>query len=294
MIQLIEGDDAFLRAEAVAAALLPGDDVGVYDGGADLLGAVLDEARTLSFLGGRRVVHVRDAADLVNGGAETLAGVVGEPIALLLEAPKFDRRRKGMKALLKAAKHVQCNTPDRESDLLAFVRRRAKHHGTQFARAADVALVRRLGGHGVSLQVLDGEIAKLAGPGLVDEDRIEQLVGALSAHGSFSLVDAVAAGCVGESLALLSAMFRDGVVKDGKREREPMGLGLMLLGALRWDASKRVREARGGMTPALRDWYAERHAWLREADGATKRGGDPLALLTVLVTRMARARQPRA
>jgi DNA polymerase III delta subunit len=289
MIQLIEGDDAFLRAEALAGAVGEGDDLCSRDGDGVSLGDILDEARTLSFLG-RRVVHVRDSSVLVNENAEALAAVAHEPIALLLEAAKFDRRRKGMKALLKAARLVECNTPATEPALLAFVRRRAKHHATEFSRGADVALVRRLGGHGVSLQSLDAEIAKLSGQAVTVE-RVDQLVGAFSAHDSFALVDAIGAGRVGPALATLGAMLRDGAVaKGGKRERDPVAVCLMLLGALRWDLGRKVRDRR--MTPALREWLQRRHGWLREADGSVKRGADPLATLTVLVTRMARERAP--
>jgi DNA polymerase III delta subunit len=282
VITLVEGEDAFLRREAVEAAI--GDShLARLDGSAVTLATALDEARTLSIFGGARVVHVTAAAELVNDHAQDLADVAGEELALVLEAEKFDRRRKGMKALLKRAKHVACDAPEDERGLLEFVRRRAKVHGVTFGAGAHLALV--LGGHGIALETIDSELAKLAVGGEVTVERVRELVGEYSSVGSFALVDAVAAGRLEVALGLLQAALRDGAIaRGGARTRDPVGLGLMLLGALRWDLGRRARERR--LTPAARELFARRHAALRETDRGLKSGADPRTALTVLLTRL--------
>jgi len=282
MIHLIEGSEPFLRAEAVAAVIAPGDDVCPVPKDA-ALACLLDEARTLSLFG-RRVVYAQDGAQIVNENAEALARSAGEDVTLVLEAVKFDRRRKGMKALLKAARVTSCEAPENEAGLLAFVRRRARHHGATFAPGVDVNLIRRLGGHGITLGALDSEVAKLAlSPGPITNANVEALVGSFTSVDSFALVNAVASLDARGALWTLATIFKDGAMIYGKREREPTAIALPLLGALRWDLCRRFREGR-----ISRDWLQACHAWLRQADGAIKRGADPDGTLTVLVARMAR------
>lgn len=286
MIHLVEGEDAFLRAEAVASAFLEGDDVRPHDG-ASTLAAVLDDARNGSWIG-RPVVHVRGAGPFVAENAEALAKVAAELIVLVLEAEKFDKRRKGMKALIKVSRHVECDPPGDERGLLAFVRRRGAHHGARFLEGADALLVRRLGGHGLSCSALDAEVSKLAAAGPeVRPGDVEALVAQSTSFTNFALVDAVGAGDAPRALGLLGAILRDGSVgRDGARERDPRALAPMLLGALRWDLMARAR--REPMTPEAHEHLRRRHAGLREADLALKTGADPRATLTVLVTRLAR------
>lgn len=287
MIYLIEGDDAFLRAEAIASVVGEVDDVRTHEGSSATLAAVLDDARNSSWIG-RVVVRVRAAAPFVNENAEALVKVAVEPIILILEAEKYDKRRKGMKALIKASRHVGCDAPDDERGLLSFVQKRAERHGVRFVEGADAALVRRLGGHGLSCSALDAEVSKLAASGLeVHPCDVEALVAESTSFSNFALVDAVGSGDVPRALGLLEAILRDGSVgRDGLRERDPRALAPMLLGALRWDLMARAR--RLPMTPEAHERLRRRHAGLREADLALKTGADAREALTVLVTRLAR------
>lgn len=333
---LVLGEEAFLRAEALAAldeALL-GPDGGLnrveLDGARVGPAEVLDELRARPFFGRaeRRLVVVRNAGSSGQKGglvgdqgealAAWLAGSTGSSV-LVVEAAKVNGRFKGTKALQEAATTIECAPPD-ESGLLGFVRARARHWGRPLAKGADVALVERLGGHDVSLTALDAEVQKLAAAGT--EPATPQEVLALCAVGSseesFGLVDCVGRGEVGASLEKLQAIFRDGLVANGERQRDPSGIAFMLLGLLRWDLGRLLRGRAlldKGVRPfqiasdlrvfrdkdrfadrlrrADRATLGRRHELLRAADAALKASADPRATLTDVVVRLARADQRR-
>lgn len=316
-VYVIAGEEAFLRAEALAAlAEVPGGDVSELPGDT-AVAAILDEARTLPFLGDRRVVLVRGASDLVADEGDALAAFAARPperSTLVLEAPKLDRRRKTTKALLERATLVACEAPD-DAGLMAFVRARARVHGGELARGADAALIERLGGHDVSLGALDAEVQKLvtAGPGPVTAERVAALASVGSSEESFAMVDAIARGDVGGALGKLQTILRDGLVTGQERVRDPSAIAFILLGILRWDLGRLLRGRamlQAGQRPfdiygalkvfrdkdrfmarlrrATREDLGRRHEWLRQADAAMKNGGDAFATLTALLARLAR------
>lgn len=319
---VVAGDEAYLRAEAVAALTgLPGAEVGELEGASASLAAVLDEARTLPFLGQRRVVVVRGAAELVAEHADALLTYLAAPPeagTLVLEAPKLDRRRKGAKALLERVVLVDCEAPD-AAGLMAFIRARARAHGGELARGADVALLERLGGHDVALGALDAEVQKLvtAAPGPVTPQRVAALASVGSSEESFALVDCVARGDVGATLGKLQTILRDGLITGTERARDPSAIAFILLGILRWDLGRLLRgramlEAGrrssdvtselkvyrdkdrflARLRRASREDLGRRHEWLRQADAALKSGGTAFPVLTTLLVRLARCERP--
>lgn len=317
-VYVIAGEEAFLRAEALAAlSALPGAEVGEHDGASASLASILDEARTLPFLGERRLVIVRGAAELIGQHADALSTFAAAPperATLALEAAKLDRRFKATKALLSRVTLVACEAPD-ERGLLAFVRARAKAAGGEFARGADLALLERLGGHDVALAALDAEVQKLvtAGPGPITAQRVADLASVGSSEESFALVDCIARGDVGATLGKLQAILRDGLVTGNERARDPSAIAFILLGILRWDLGRLLRgramlEAGrrssditselkvyrdkdrflARLRRATRPELGARHEWLREADAALKSGGTAFPVLTTLLVRLAR------
>ncbi len=321
---VIAGDEAFLRAEALAAlGAVQGAEVGEYDGASASLAAILDEARTMPFLGERRVVIVRAASDLIGQHADALAAYAAAPpdrATLALEAPRLDRRFKATKALLARVTLVGCEAPD-EGGLLAFVRARAKAAGGEFARGADLALLERLGGHDVALSALDAEVHKLvaAAPGPITAQRVADLASVGSSEESFALVDCIARGDVGATLGKLQTILRDGLVTGTDRARDPSAIAFILLGILRWDLGRLLRgramldagRRSSDITSELKVYrdkdrflarlrratrrdLGARHEWLREADAALKSGGTAFPVLTTLLVRLARCERPAA
>jgi DNA polymerase-3 subunit delta len=314
-LYVVAGEEDFLRADALAAlAALPGADVSELDATTTPLAAILDEARTLPFLGERRVVIARGAGDLVAEHGDAIAATALDGATLVLEAARLDKRRKGAKALLERAVVVACDPPD-DVGLRVFIRARAKAHGGELARGAEAALLERLGGHDVSLAALDAEVRKLvtAAPGPVTAERVAALASVGSSEQSFALVDAIARGDVSLALGKLQTILRDGLVTGAERVRDPSAIAFILLGILRWDLGRLLRgralleqgRRPGDITQALKVWkdkdrflarlraatredLGARHEWLREADGAMKSGASALATLTTLLVRLTR------
>lgn len=319
---VIAGDEAFLRGEALAAlGELPGAELGEHDGASAELAAVLDEARTMPFLGQRRVVLVRAASELLAEHADALVAYLAAPpdqAVLVLEAPRLDKRFKAVKALLARVTLVACEPPD-TAGLMAFIRARARACGGELARGAERALLDRLGGHDVALAALDAEVRKLvaAGPGPVTPQRVAELASVGSSEASFALVDCIARGDVGATLGKLQTILRDGLVTGNERARDPSAIAFILLGILRWDLGRLLRgramldagRRPGDVTAELRVYYDKdrflarlrraarhdlglRHEWLREADAALKSGGTAFPVLTALLVRLARCERP--
>lgn len=338
---ILLGDESYLQDEALAAlreragradpaAASPAPReaaVTEFEGARAELAAVLDELRTLPFLGGgHRLVVVRDA-----GGQEGFATRHAEALATFLAAPpdtgtlvlvcdRLDRRTKVVQALVARARLVSCEALD-PVGLRLFLRQRAAACGAAFATGADRALLERLGGKDVSLAALDSEVRKLAagGGGTIGRPQIEALASEGSSEDSFSLVDTIARGDLHEALLRLEAIFRDGLVMRGERNQDPTGVAFLLLGMLRWDLGRLLRAralldrgvSRDEVARELKLWgekksltfarlgRADRHALgrrhevLREADLALKTGGDPRTVLTAAVVRLARAEQAR-
>ncbi|RMG15658.1 MAG: DNA polymerase III subunit delta [Planctomycetota bacterium] len=330
------GGESFLEGAALAAlqeVLLgenPGPSLQVFDGRKAGLAEVLDELRTVPFLGtAHRLAVVREAGGAggfaLRHGEALAAFLKGSPPAtstLVLVADKLDRRRKVTKALLAAATLVDCSPPGDEAGLLRFVRRRAEAHGAAFARGADLALLERLGGEDVSLSALDAEVHKLASAAEGGRIGVEDVL-ALASQGSseqaFGLIDLLGRGDVEGSLKTLQRILRDGLVaQGGNRVRDPSGVAMILLPTLRWDLTRLLR-ARAllsrGRSPrevakecrvfrdreaflarARRADFAElrrRHTLLRRADVGLRSSADPAGTLVRVVADLALAERRR-
>lgn len=319
---VILGEEPFLRDEARDALTkeLPPTALTELEGKKAELPPVLDELRTLPFLGDRRVVVLRDAGEFAVEHAEALGAFFDEkPLCtLVLETPKLDKRRNVVKALLARALVVACDPPE-AAGLRTFILGRAKKWGRELGRGALDALLERLGGHSISLATLDAEVRKLAaaGQGPITPEEVEALCTVGSSEESFAVVDGVGRGDVGPTLERLQVILRDGLVANGERVREPQAVAFMLLGLLRWDLGRLLRaralldDGAGprDVTETLRIWrdkdkfidrvrrssresLAWRHGLLREADAAMKSSADPVNTLTMLLVRLARSERP--
>ncbi|MBI5441563.1 MAG: DNA polymerase III subunit delta [Deltaproteobacteria bacterium] len=197
----IYGDETFLvdRAlRAIEAEVLAG---GASDFNRELFEApeapvskVVAAAKTLPFLGGRRLVLVRNAHLWSAEAWQPLLPYLESPnpsTCLVLVAAELDRRTRHGKALEKLARVVECRHPaDRElarwaSDLL-------KEAGIEASRDVAQTLALRVG---TDLQLLSREIEKLrafAGErGRVSAEDVEKLVSESRGTTVFALCDAL-------------------------------------------------------------------------------------------------------
>ncbi len=330
---LLLGSERFLQNAALDAfqRVLLGDNPGPayqeFSGAKSELPPILDELRTMPFLGtSHRLVVVREAGQ--QGGFAAKHGLaLGEFLktapdtsTLVLTADKLDGRLKSSKELKKAVKVVDCGPPD-EAGLLGFVRSRAKAYGRSFARRADFALLEQLGGQDVTLSALDAEVQKLASAteDKITAESIQDLCSVGSSEQAFGLIDCMGRGDVEGALVRLQRIFRDGLITaGGSRTREATGIGMILLPTLRWDLgrllkanallaqgrsshqiTKEVRVFRDKdrfMARVRRGDRAElgrRHRVLRRADVDLRRSGDPRTLVTRVVAELALAERQR-
>ncbi len=191
---LVDRALAALEAEVLAGAADPGLSREAFTAPAATAASVRSAAETLPFLGGRKLVIVRDAHRWTADQWKPLLPYLEAPnpsTCLVLVAEKLDRRLKAGKAVLAAAQVVACDRP-RDAELAGWVRRLAGEHGLDLDPRVVQALVLRVG---PDLQLLAREVEKLrafAGDGgSVCLEDVEALVGESRATTVFALCDAL-------------------------------------------------------------------------------------------------------
>jgi len=314
---LLAGDDDARREEALAAlvAELPEEvratGVDRFDGGP--LAAVLDAARTMPLLGGRRVVIARDPEGLVGGGEDAREALLAwlaapAPHALLvLVTRKVDRRLKVVREIERRGAVLLFERP-REREMAAWIRERAAERGLRPTPGAVALLAEAVGTEtGLAARELDKLALVAPAGGKVDERLVAETLGPHRAAGAFTLEDALLAGrgaealealarelgaapgpgvtlpllgrlaAIGRKLAVAWAVVRDG----GGEEEVRRALGCHPFVAKKYTrAARRVGERAGAMLAAC-----------AEADGLLKSGGEPRAALAGIVLALARGTQ---
>jgi DNA polymerase III delta subunit len=324
---LLLGDETFLVRQALSAlrTQILGDNPGPayqeFDGAKAELAPILDELRTMPFLGTQHRLVVVDRI-ATNGGfaskySDALVAFLQSPpdtATLVMTATKLDGRLKATKALKAALTVVDCGSLD-DAGMLGFLRSRAKEYGRPFARRADHVLIEQLGGQSVSLALIDAEVKKLscAGTGEITQEEIEALCSFGSAEQAFGLIDRMGSGDVEGALTLLERIFRDGLITaGGSRTRDHSGIAMILLPTLRWDLGRLLRAeamlSRGqnerAITKAVRVYRDQRrfmtrvrradkselrrrHTVLRQADVALRSSTGPLSTMIRVVSTLA-------
>jgi len=206
------GGDAFRRREAleqlcarIAAADGDGQGPSVFEGEKAELAAVLDEVRTFSLLGGRRVVVVQDADEFVSLHREALERFCEHPVdsgTLILVCGSAPGNQKIHKIIAKQGEVIRFEAM-KATDLVAWMVSRAQ---AQYSKKMDTRCGWRLRElYGSDLGVLDSEIAKLA---LFARERaaitvqdIDALVGRPADEDVFAVMDAIAEGDSARAMA---------------------------------------------------------------------------------------------
>jgi DNA polymerase-3 subunit delta len=206
-IYVVYGPDVFLRAEAVRDLL--GRECGSseaslgptrFEGDRASLADVLDEVRTFSLLGDRRVVVVDDADGFVSKHRHALERYCRERPevgCLILCCNQFDGRTRLFKAVQKIGELIRCEPP-RGQALLGWIATRAQRVYGKTVDAASATRLRELVGDAPG--TLDSELSKLsiyADPrGDITTADVEALVGHNRGETVFAVLDAIASGDV--------------------------------------------------------------------------------------------------
>lgn len=204
-ICVIYGKGEFLRREAfnrLAKRELGDGDPAVnlrrFDGVSASCAEVLDEVRTYTLMGGRRVVVVDDADKFISANRERLERFAANPAesgCLILICGAFDARTRFYKAVKKTGEMVDC-TPSQGQQLHSWLMSRSRDmHGKRLGHQAATSLREHAGS---SQEGLDQELAKLSlyvGPrGEITSEDVEKLVGRYREQTVFAVMDAVADG----------------------------------------------------------------------------------------------------
>jgi DNA polymerase-3 subunit delta len=155
-VYLLAGPDTLQKEDALVSLtrrFLPGPDAGLHtdrlDGESASAGSIVTAARTLPFLGGRRLILVRRAHDLGSADLGRLADGLGNLPAgnclVLLWDEKPDARGVLYQAV-KSAGTVAVFWPPFENQLPRWVADRARARGKTMDLAAARALVEAVGG----------------------------------------------------------------------------------------------------------------------------------------------------
>lgn len=226
-VYVVFGNEAFLRTQAVHRLLdrlLKPEERGLccaeYDGTAEPA-AVLDDVRTLPFLGPRRVVLVRDADRLIGvkrgsgsetnedaadakdaqrakGAREALEKYAESPCrtgVLILECGSFPSNLRLYKRVAALGGCIPCEAP-KPWKLPEWLQERCRNeYGKQLALDAARSILDHVG---ESLGVLDGELAKLAvyvgSRATITTADVERLVGHDREQKVFGVLNAMADG----------------------------------------------------------------------------------------------------
>lgn len=143
-VYAIVGSDRFLRANAVEELLKAlskeADDLGPVRMSSEReLADVLDEVRTPSLLGGRRVVLVEDADDFISEHRKTLERYVAEPSpdgCLILLCDSMPSNTKLHKLIMQHGEVRECEAPKGQGFIAWMTKRAATTHGKRLAEPA--------------------------------------------------------------------------------------------------------------------------------------------------------------
>lgn len=167
-VYAIVGKDRFLRTDALEAIIqrTTAEDadfnVSRFDGDAARLSEVLDDVRTLSLLGGRRVVVVDDADGFITAHRGVLEKYCASPAdtgSLVLLCQSMPKNTRLYKAISANGEIVAVEAPRGRGVRAWIVARARKQHGVTMVESAAQRLQDQLGD---SPGILDAELAKLA------------------------------------------------------------------------------------------------------------------------------------
>ena len=238
-VVLVLGEESLLVREASEAALAqrPELEEARFHGAETPLGAILDEVRTPSLLGGGRAVLVSEAQTLLDDrGLDAVAAYAERPnpqALLVLACSALDGRKKGTKRLKAAARVVECGAPP-TWEIPRWVARRAREqHGLELAPPVAEEVVSRIG---EDLGSLDGTLARLKEQ-IAPRTRLERADVVESTEEQRSPILFEAGNAIEErdrarAFDAVAAAFQEGVRVRREIVTEPAGVAGILLSSL--------------------------------------------------------------
>ncbi len=179
------------------------------------VGDWIGAAKTLSFLGGMKLVIVRNLHEttIEDSDQKKLFEYVADPgldSCLVITADKVDRKRKLYKNLTTQQGALSCEAPQ-EAGLLTWVKHRARSFGYDLSSGAARKMVGRIGAKpGILAKELEKAMAYAGRENKITESMVGDLVGDMKVENAFSLTEALKEKKTEKALLLLKNQFDHG------------------------------------------------------------------------------------
>ncbi len=234
-VYVIHGTDSFLQDEyrrniisQIIGDADPQTSVTNFDPTAEL-SEVLDELRTIPFLGPGRVVIITDAEPFISAYRQNLENYLNSPSktsSLILMVSSFPKNTRLYKLVTKTGEIADCSSPN-ERNLPGWVSNAAKKRGKKISPEAVQMLIEW---RGTDLGALNGEMEKLSlyvgKRETITIDDAVKLVSETAGPGAFALTNAITAGNTPKAIKALSG----GLTRPGEQFK--------LLGMIGWHLRK--------------------------------------------------------
>jgi len=263
----------------------------------------LGSAKTLSFLGGVKLVIVRNLQEAIpkDNEAQALMDYAQSPIpeaCLVIASNKVDRKRKLFKTLTGLKTAVACEAP-KENELINWLRKRAEESDYSLTSDAARFLVNRVGARpGVLAKELEKTLLYAGANKSISEKNVAEVVGESKLENVFALTDALKTKNPETALRLLNNQIDHGEesikilgtiawqfrmiweVKHFQKQNMPSGQIAKAMGANPFVVDKALQHIRRFSTQQLRTGFLE----LVKADRSLKSTTqDPLAVMQSLI-----------
>ena len=263
----------------------------------------LGSAKTLSFLGGIKLVIVRNLHDAIpqDKEAQSLIDYAENPIpeaCLVVTSNKVDRKRKLFKILTGLKTAVACEAP-KENELINWLRKRAEESNYSLSSNAARVLINRVGARpGILAKELEKTLLYAGANKSISEKDVAEVVGESKTENVFALTEALKTKNPETALRLLNNQINHGEepikilgtiawqfrmiweVKHYQKKNLPSGQIAKSMGANPYVVDKALQHTGRFSTKQLRTGYLE----LAKADRSLKSTSqDPLAVMQTLV-----------
>lgn len=263
----------------------------------------LGSAKTLSFLGGIKLVIVRNLHDAIpqDKEAQALIDYAENPIpeaCLVVTSNKVDRKRKLFKILTGLKTAIACEAP-KENELINWLRKRAEESNYSLSSDAARVLINRVGARpGILAKELEKTLLYAGANKSISEKDVAEVVGESKTENVFALTEALKTKNPETALRLLNNQINHGEepikilgtiawqfrmiweVKHYQKKNLPSGQIAKSMGANPYVVDKALQHTGRFSTKQLRTGYLE----LAKADRSLKSTSqDPLAVMQTLV-----------
>ncbi|MBC8288356.1 MAG: DNA polymerase III subunit delta [Nitrospinae bacterium] len=263
----------------------------------------LGSAKTLSFLGGIKLVVVRNLYEAIpqDKEAQALIDYAHSPVpeaCLVITSNKVDRKRKLFKTLTGLKTAVACEAP-KETELTNWLRKRAETDNYSLSSDAARFLVNRVGARpGILAKELEKTLLYAGANKSISERDVAEVVGESKMENVFALTDALKTKNPEAALRLLNNQIDHGEepikilgtiawqfrmiweVKHYQKRKLPSGQIAKVMGANPYVVDKALQHTSRFSTQQLRTGYLE----LVKADRSLKSTSqDPLAVMQTLI-----------